>query len=284
VSKTIVSHHFDNLRLDDVRFLHEAARLGPLSVLLWDDDLTASMCSAPPKFPLAERLYFVSALRYVEHVQIVGLGDFAAQADARHAESPTPASMVPATAYAPGDIWVVGSQDDSEDKRRFCSVAEVAYHVVPEDALGGFPVIDPPPPTGRPKVLVTGCYDWLHTGHVRFFEEISEIGELYVVVGNDANVKELKGEGHPMFHQQHRRYMAGSIKYVHQAFVSSGSGWLDAAPEIERIKPDIYAVNEDGDKGGKADFCQAHEIEYRVLKRKPKEGLAARQSTDLRGF
>ena len=76
-----------------------------------------------------------------------------------------------------------------------------------------------------------------------------------------------------------RRYMAGSIRYVQQAFISTGHGWLDAEPEIERIQPDIYAVNEDGDQPEKREYCEAHGIEYRVLKRLPKEGLPTRQST-----
>ena len=98
------------------------------------------------------------------------------------------------------------------------------------------------------------------------------------------HIKLLKGEGHPMFPAVERRYMAGSIRHVKQALVSTGHGWLDAEPEIERIRPDIYAVNEDGDRPEKSEFCEAHGIEYRVLKRLPMEGLPKRQSTDLRGF
>jgi hypothetical protein len=61
-------------------------------------------------------------------------------------------------------------------------------------------------------------------------------------------------------------------------------GWMDAEPEFVKIKPDIYAVNEDGDKPEKLAFCQKHGIEYKVLKRTPKAGLPRRQSTSLRGF
>lgn len=53
-----------------------------------------------------------------------------------------------------------------------------------------------------------------------------------------------------MFSQDERHYVVGSIKYVKQALISSGEGWLDADPEIRRLKPDIYAVNDDGAKGG----------------------------------
>ena len=98
---------------------------------------------------------------------------------------------------------------------------------------------------------------------------------LYVIVGHDANIRLLKGEGHPLLPQDERRYVVGSIKFVKQALISSGDGWLDADPEIKRLKPDIYAVNEDGDKGGKREYCQKLGIEYLVLKRTPAPGSAA---------
>jgi hypothetical protein len=59
---------------------------------------------------------------------------------------------------------------------------------------------------------------------------------------------------------------------------------MDAEPEIALVNPDLYAVNEDGDKPEKQAFCLEHGIEYVVLRRAPKEGLPRRQSTDLRGF
>ncbi len=133
-------------------------------------------------------------------------------------------------------------------------------------------------------MLVTGCYDWLHSGHVRFFEEAAQLGDLYVVVGNDVNVRYLKGEGHPLISQDERRYMVQAIRFVKQALITSGLGWMDAEPEIAWVKPDIYLVNEDGDKPEKRAFCQEHGLEYVVLKRLPKDGLPRRESTHLRGF
>lgn len=50
-----------------------------------------------------------------------------------------------------------------------------------------------------------------------------------------------------------------------------------------RLKPDIYVVNEDGDKGGKREYCQTMGMEYLVLKR-ARAGMPQRSSTDLRGF
>lgn len=104
------------------------------------------------------------------------------------------------------------------------------------------------------------------------------------MVGHDANIRLLKGEGHPLLPQAERRYVIGSIKHVKQALISSGNGWLDADPEIRSLKPDIYAVNEDGDRGGKREYCQKLGIEYLVLERIPAPGLPQRTSTELRGF
>jgi len=132
--------------------------------------------------------------------------------------------------------------------------------------------------------VVTGCFDWLHSGHIRFFEEVSALGTLVAVVGNDRNVRALKGEGHPLLDEDARRYMVQSVRFVAQALASTGQGWLDAAPEIELLRPDIYAVNEDGDVPEKRAFCDARGIRYEVLKRVPREGLPKRSSTDLRGY
>jgi len=274
VSRVLVAGSLDDLQARDVRFLQEAARWGPVHVLLWSDDAVEALEGRPPKYPQAERRYLVEAIRYVDRVTLV---DGPVQRDA----------LPPEHAGGPG-IWAVDEPGDSPTRWAFCHAHGVDYHVIAEDALGGFPEPAPedssPTPPGSKKVIVTGCYDWFHSGHVRFFEEVSELGDLYVVVGHDDNIRLLKGPGHPLFPQAQRRYMAGSIRYVKQALVSTGHGWLDAEPEIVRIRPDIYAVNEDGDKPEKRDYCHSRGIDYRVLRRLPKEGLPRRESTHLRGF
>jgi cytidyltransferase-like protein len=186
------------------------------------------------------------------------------------------------------DVWVVqGEAGGDASIEAYCQAHGLEYQVIESSRLQGFlsvPIQDKDGIAARRKVVVTGCYDWFHSGHVRFFEEVSGLGDLYVVVGSDPNVRLLKGEGHPLFPQDERRYMVQSIRYVCQALVSSGQGWMDAEPEIALIKPDLYAVNEDGDKPEKRQFCLEHGIEYVVLRRTPKAGLPRRQSTDLRGF
>ena len=268
----IVCGGFDDIRSQDIRFLQEAARFGPLCVLLWDDESLHSVTGRKPKFPQEERLYFLQAIRYVNRVYPTA--------------QPTNSDMLPLIKDLDISMWIVRQNDDNTAKRDFCKGNKLEYRIIKKADLTGFPDTDETEirKTSRKKVLVTGCYDWFHTGHVRFFEEVSELGDLYVVIGHDANVRSLKGEGHPMLPQAERRYMAQSIRYVKQALISTGHGWLDAEPEIKRIKPDIYAVNEDGDKPEKRKYCREHGIEYVVLKRLPKPGLPRRESTVLRGF
>jgi cytidyltransferase-like protein len=270
----VITGSFDDLRSRGVRFLEEASKLGQVNALLWSDETVLAQTGHKPKFPLTEREYFLQAIRYVSRVWTV--------------EGPAQPDVLPEVPGLHADAWLVGEAEASPGKAAFCRSNALSYHVIPDEALRGFPApaLAPASPfaPGRKKAIVTGCYDWLHSGHVRFFEEVSELGDLYVAVGNDANVRNLKGEGHPLFPQEERLYMVQAIRYVTQAMPTSGWGWMDAEPEIAWLKPEIYAVNEDGDKPEKREFCAQHEMEYVVLKRLPKEGLPRRQSTDLRGF
>jgi len=266
--QVVVSGRFDDIKSGDLRFLEEASRLGELSVLLWPDEKLQKLAGKPPKFPLAERKYFLNAVRYVSRV---------IEADGSASFDTLPENLK-------ADIWTDVAATASPAREAFARENKIARRIFKPDQLKGFPEPAPLPASGRKKVIVTGSYDWFHSGHVRFLEEASAYGDLYVIVGHDANIRLLKGEGHPLIPQDERRYVVGSIKFVTQALISSGDGWLDADPEIKKLQPDVYAVNEDGDKGGKREYCQKLGIEYLVLKRVPAPGLPQRSSTNLRGF
>ena len=133
----------------------------------------------------------------------------------------------------------------------------------------------------RKKVFVSGCYDLLHSGHVEFFKEASEYGDLYVGIGSDATILELKHHK-TVYSEQERLFMVKSIRYVKDAFINRGSGMLDFVPTIDVIRPDILVVNEDGSSEEKRTLCESRGIEYVVLKRVPHAGLKARSSTELK--
>ena len=131
------------------------------------------------------------------------------------------------------------------------------------------------------KVFVSGCFDVLHSGHVRFFEEASQYGDLYVSIGSDKTVFELKNRP-TLYNEQERLYMVSSLKFVLRAFVASGSGKLDFENEIRQIKPDIFFVNEDGHSDEKQKFVESLGIRYVVSKRQAKENLPIRSTTSIR--
>jgi cytidyltransferase-like protein len=128
------------------------------------------------------------------------------------------------------------------------------------------------------KVFVSGCYDLLHGGHVAFFKTASSYGDLYVSIGKDENLLQLKGKK-PVFSEEERLYIVKSIRYVHDAFISSGMGMLDFEPDLMRIKPDIFVVNHEGHTPEKEMLCKNLGIEYKVLERIPEPGLPARSSS-----
>jgi cytidyltransferase-like protein len=131
------------------------------------------------------------------------------------------------------------------------------------------------------KVFVTGCYDLLHSGHVEFFREASQYGDLYVAIGSDKTIFDLKGRM-TVNSEQERLFMVKAVSSVHDAFISQGSGILDFEAELREMRPDYFVVNSDGNMPEKQDICQELGIEYVVLERTPHAGLEARSTTDLR--
>jgi cytidyltransferase-like protein len=126
--------------------------------------------------------------------------------------------------------------------------------------------------------MVSGCYDLLHGGHIAFFKAAATYGDLFVSVGRDENLLMLKGKK-PVFSEDERLYIVKSIRYVHDAFLGSGNGLLDFEPDLIRLKPDIFLVNQDGHTSEKEILCRKLDIEYMVLERIPEPGLPVRSSS-----
>ena len=83
----------------------------------------------------------------------------------------------------------------------------------------------------------------------------------------------------PVFSEQERLYIVKSIRHVKDAFLASGSGMLDFEPDLLRIKPDIFIVNEEGHTSDKEKLCNKLGIKYLILPRIPEEGLPVRSSS-----
>src|SRR5215212_6961896 len=90
----------------------------------------------------------------------------------------------------------------------------------------------------RPRVMVSGCFDLLHSGHIAFLEEAATLGRLHVAIGSDKTILKLKGKP-PINSESERLYIVKSLRCVDEAFISSGTGLFDFAPEIDRVSPDL---------------------------------------------
>ena len=131
------------------------------------------------------------------------------------------------------------------------------------------------------KVFVSGCYDLLHSGHVEFFQQASQFGDLYVGIGSDATYLEYKHRK-PMFPQEERLFMVKNIKAVKEAYINEGSGVIDFIPTLDLVKPDIFVVNAEGGSAEKRQLCEERGIQYIELERTPHAGLEARSSSSLK--
>ncbi len=131
------------------------------------------------------------------------------------------------------------------------------------------------------KVMVTGCFDLMHSGHVAFLNEARKLGEVFACIGNDENVFQLKGR-YPVNHQYERKYMLENLQAVSHCRINKGFGIIDFLDELNEIKPDVFLVNEDGSTPEKAKICADRGIEYKVFHRVPHGDLPVRSTTSLR--
>lgn len=133
----------------------------------------------------------------------------------------------------------------------------------------------------RKKVFVSGCFDILHSGHIAFLKEAAQFGDLYVGLGSDKTVYDLKGR-RTINSEDERLYMLEALLCVYKVKINKGSGILDFLDDMRVLKPDVFIVNEDGHTPEKEQICKEQVIEYKVLKRIPHANLPVRSTTSLR--
>lgn len=133
----------------------------------------------------------------------------------------------------------------------------------------------------RKKVFVSGCFDILHSGHIAFLKEASQYGDLYVGLGSDKTIYDLKGR-RTINSEDERLYMLGALSCVQNVAINKGTGILDFLVDVKSLNPDIFIVNEDGHTPDKEQMCKDLGIEYKVLKRVPYANLPVRSTTSLR--
>jgi FAD synthetase len=108
------------------------------------------------------------------------------------------------------------------------------------------------------KVLVGGCFDILHYGHIRFLKEAKKKGNyLVVALESDENTKRLKGSGRPIHNQKQRREILESLNFVDKVIsLLPMKSDEDYKKMVMKIKPDIIAVTQgDAKKNKKEEYA-----------------------------
>lgn len=106
------------------------------------------------------------------------------------------------------------------------------------------------------RVMATGVFDLLHTGHLHFLQTAKQLGdELVVVVARDSTVERLKHR--PVMNETIRVELIGALKVVDRAVLGHESNHFDI---VHEIKPDIIALGYD-------QFHSEHHIRVELMKR-----------------
>lgn len=95
------------------------------------------------------------------------------------------------------------------------------------------------------RVVVNGCFDILHLGHLNLLAYARSINNSYVMVliDSDRRVKELKGSSRPINSQGERASMLSALRYVDQVRIFDSDEEL--TDMIKQFAPDIMVKGSD---------------------------------------
>mgnify|MGYP001422098579 CR=1 FL=1 len=96
------------------------------------------------------------------------------------------------------------------------------------------------------KVLVGGCFDLLHYGHIAFLRESRSLGDwLMVALESDENVRYMKGPTRPIHTQDQRKVMLKTLSCVdHVIPLNNKKTNTDYTQLVERVNPAVIAITE----------------------------------------
>lgn len=97
---------------------------------------------------------------------------------------------------------------------------------------------------GQTTVLVGGCFDVLHPGHVIFLKKAKKVGDrLIILLESDEKIKKLKGVSRPIHNQKERAIILKALKFVDSVkllpFMKTNKEYDTL---IKKIKPDVIAT------------------------------------------
>lgn len=98
----------------------------------------------------------------------------------------------------------------------------------------------------RHVVLVGGCFDLIHYGHIAFLKAAKSHGDyLIVALESDESVRKMKGELRPIHSQSQRQEMLESLKFVDEVIpLPPMHGDPDYFDFVTKINPSVIAITE----------------------------------------
>jgi D-beta-D-heptose 7-phosphate kinase/D-beta-D-heptose 1-phosphate adenosyltransferase len=92
-------------------------------------------------------------------------------------------------------------------------------------------------------VMISGGFDPIHIGHVRYMQESKKLGDILVVVINNDNWLYLK-KGTQFMPEEERREIIEALSCVDKVVISGhnkNTKDMSVCEEIKKVKPDIFA-------------------------------------------
>ncbi len=96
------------------------------------------------------------------------------------------------------------------------------------------------------KVLVGGCFDLLHYGHIVFLQKAKQEGEhLVVALESDENVRHMKGAARPIHTQQQRKEMLEALSIVDEVIaLPPMRNDAEYTKLVEKVGPQVIAITQ----------------------------------------
>jgi rfaE bifunctional protein nucleotidyltransferase chain/domain len=102
---------------------------------------------------------------------------------------------------------------------------------------------------GKKVVWTNGCFDLLHTGHVRSFRDAKALGDILVVgINSDESVRAIKGPLRPVTCEEDRAELVAALESVDYVTIF---GEPDPVAIISRLQPDVHCKGADYADGSK---------------------------------
>ncbi len=102
---------------------------------------------------------------------------------------------------------------------------------------------------GKKVVWTNGCFDLLHVGHIRSFQEAKSLGDILIVgINSDQSVRALKGDLRPVVCEEDRAETVAALEAVDYVTIFGDS---DPVRAISILRPDIHCKGADYADGRK---------------------------------